>query len=356
MQSHDNPAGPWPSENSNLVDFGWRNAFAQQLTLEEHETLVPVRVTAVHRSGLEIAAPDVTGNIHPINDKLGGPVTVGDWLLIDPDIRDPIRRLDRTSLFQRRAPGTGYSKQLIAANIDTIFVVSSCNQDFNIARLERYLTLARSADVTPVIVLTKADLAPDPEAYGQEARAQLPGVLVEVVNALSPEAADCLRPWCRRGQTVAFVGSSGVGKSALLNALASGSIAKTQGVREGDDKGRHTTTHRQLHPLDGGGWVLDTPGMRELALLDVSEGIKAVFSDIEELAARCKFSDCQHETEPGCEVQKAVTEGILMPDRLRRWAKLHAEDAYNSQSLAERRAKDKTFGKLIRRIQEDSRK
>jgi ribosome biogenesis GTPase len=249
-------------------------------------------------------------------------ITVGDWLLIDKQGPTVSRRLERFGLFQRRAAGTSGSIQLIAANVDTLFIVTSANHDFNIARLERYLAVAHDAGAYPVIVITKADT-------------------VESVS----EAV--LRPWCESGQTVALVGSSGVGKSTLINTLT-GSHQETRGIREDDQRGRHTTTARSMHQLPDGGWLIDTPGMRELQLVDVGDAIDDVFTDVADLAENCRFGDCTHETEPGCAVLAAIEAGELDADRLRRYLKLLSEDRRNTESLAERRARDKSFGKMVK--------
>lgn len=267
-----------------------------------------------------------------------------------------MRVLDRKSLFKRRAAGTGRNLQLIAANVDTLLIVSSCNQDFNLARLERYLVLAREAGVMPVVVLTKADLADDPRSYQAQAEQLVPGLLVECVDARTSEGAKPLQAWCGPGQTVALLGSSGVGKSTLVNALSGSPDQETQAVREDDAHGRHTTTGRSLHRLASGGWLIDTPGMRELQLVDSGSGVEELFADIVDLENACRFADCGHETEPGCAVQAALESGTLEPERLRRFRKLAAEEAHNTASLAERRAKDKGFGKMVKSIMKENRK
>jgi ribosome biogenesis GTPase len=269
--------------------------------------------------------------------------------LLDPDGRRPRRLLARISLFQRRAPGTDRSLQPSAANVDTLFIMSSCNQDFSLARLERYLALAREARVMPVVVLTKPDLAGSPQDYVRAAVRLMPGLLVESVDPRSPESAACLSVWCVSGQTVALVGSSGVGKSTLVNTLAGATLA-TSGIREHDGTGRHTTTGRALYRLPAGGWLLDTPGMRELQLADAARGLHDVFADIVELAAFCRFADCSHGGEPGCAVAAAVAAGSLDPARLERWKKLAAEDAFNSATLRERRASERAFGRMAKRV------
>jgi ribosome biogenesis GTPase len=252
---------------------------------------------------------------------------------------------------KRRAPGTDRQVQLIAANIDTAFIVSSCNQDFNVARLERYIALALEAKITPVIVLTKADLTSAPQTYLDAARAISPLAFVVTLDARGPEPTAKLADWCKPGKTVAFLGSSGVGKSTLTNALADTHSIQTQAIREGDAKGRHTTTRRQLHIVPNDCLVLDTPGMRELQLTDAASGIEGLFGDFHALASKCRFGDCQHVAEPGCAILKAIDDGDIDEARLARWRKLLAEDAFNSATLSERKSKDKTLGKLIRQNQ-----
>lgn len=335
-----------------LADLGWSNHFLMQVRDEERETQAPARVLAVHRSELEVAGEDFSGRIpgrRGAEDE--GQVAVGDWLLVDRASRAPRRLLERKSLFKRKAAGAVQRVQVIAANVDTLFVVTSCNQDFNVARLERYLALAREADVTPVVVVTKADLAEDTGTYVVAARRLMPGLLVECLDARDPAAAAVLSPWCRPGQTVALAGSSGVGKSTLVNTLTGGSAAlATAGIREDDAHGRHTTTARSMHRLAAGGWLIDTPGMRELQLADAAEGIDEVFADIVGLAAECRFSDCAHEAEPGCAVQAAIAAGTLDPRRLERYRKLQREDVRNSEAIWQRRARSREFGKMARGV------
>lgn len=346
-------------EISNLADLGWHTFFSSQLDTTDLDAFIPVKVIEVHRSKLRVIGLSIDCGVPPFYVPDGGDeaaATVGDWLLLDKETMQPQRLLTRKSLFKRLAAGKGRKTQLIVANVDTLFVVTSCNQDFNIPRLERYLILAREAGVTPVIVLTKADLADNPEEFASRARELQPGLLVETVNALDPESIQNLAPWCAQGQTVAFLGSSGVGKSTLINTLLGTEAVETQGIRQ-DDKGRHTTTVRTLHHLPQGGWLLDTPGMRELGLTDVATGLDDVFEDIQELAQQCRFNDCAHETEPGCAVRSAIETGELDPDRLKRWRKLSAEELHNTESLAERHTRNRTFGKMIKRVkQQKSRK
>ena len=338
-------------KTAQLEKLGWKPFFSQQLSLDDTSHLSPVRVTEVHRTGLHVLGEDIDTLLPP-----GPEATVGDWLLYDPRHPASSKVLERSSVFERRAPGTDRKRQLIAANVDTVFIVSSCNKDFNIARLERYVALAFEAAVTPVILLTKADLCDDPSPYLTRASEISNRVLVELVNALSAEPITKLAPWCKAGQTVAFLGSSGVGKSTLVNALFRDGVTDTAAIREDDSKGRHTTTRRQMHFTPDGCAILDTPGMRELQLTNVETGIADVFADIVDLAGHCRFRDCHHDTEPGCAIQAALDSGDIDPARFARWKKLAAEERYNSSSLNERKSAEKAFQKMVNAVQQKTRK
>jgi ribosome biogenesis GTPase len=216
--------------------------------------------------------------------------------------------------------------------------------------------LAFEAEVAPVIILTKSDLCEDPEPYLKAASAVSKRVPVVLLNAMSDEPQEKLLEWCGSGQTIAFIGSSGVGKSCLVNALFGNQAVQTGGIREGDAKGRHTTTNRQLYFLPSGCAVLDTPGMREIQLMDVQEGLAGVFEDLFALVEQCRFNDCKHETEPGCAILGALKADELDQARLDRWRKLVAEERHNSASLAERKFGDKALRKAIRSIKKKNKK
>ncbi|WP_447759805.1 ribosome small subunit-dependent GTPase A [Sphingopyxis panaciterrae] len=312
-----------------LEELGWNARFSEQVSRAEAEQYQPVRVMAVHRGKIAVAGAEGQRFISPYIPGAGPSddhPTVGDWLLIHDATSEPIRVLRRMNLFKRRAPGDPRKEQMIAANVDTLFIVASCNQDFSVARLERYLVLAREVGVNPVVVLTKTDLTDAPETFAAMAHALQPGLRVETINGRDPASVACLASWCSKGKTVALLGSSGVGKSTLVNTLRGSVSIATQAIRARDGTGRHTTTVREMHRLDRGGWLLDTPGMRELQLSDAAEGISEVFDDLIEMARRCRFSDCAHRGEPDCAVRTAIADGTLPSARFDRWQKLASED------------------------------
>ncbi len=336
-----------------LSQLGWHHFFQQQLSLEEYETCTPARVVGQERSLLHLLTVNGKQEL-PLTPAMPE-VTVGDWLLLDGEHRFH-RRLERCSLFSRKAAGTRVNRQLIAANIDTVFVVSSMNQDFNLNRFERYLTLANEADVEAVIVLTRLDGCDHPEDYRLLSQSLGESLQVVAVNSLDRQSVNQLLPWCRMGKTIAFLGSSGVGKSTLINTLFGYDMQRTQSIREDDDKGRHTTTGRSLHLLPSGALLLDTPGMRELQIAECEHGIEETFSEITVLAQQCKFSDCHHQGEPGCAVRMAIEAGKLDERRLESYHKLIREQAFNTASLAARRAQDREFGRYVRSVLKSKKK
>lgn len=334
-----------------LAVLGWNAHFAAQLEPAEAEAMAVARVVAVHRDALEVLGPAIEGRVPPPDPAT--PATVGDWVILDPVTRRPRRILERLSLFKRKSPGESRRVQLIAANVDTLFLVTSANDEFNPARLERYLAIAREAGVVPVVVLTKIDLAADRQPFLRAAGALAPGIIVEAVDARGAAGVAGLRPWLQPGQTIALLGSSGVGKSTLVNTLSGAERQATAAIREADARGRHTTSGRSLHRLASGAWLLDTPGMRELQLVDAAEGIDEVFDEVAALARECRFGDCTHDTEPGCAIRAALDAGRLDEDRLERYRKLVREERRNSETVAEARAKARAFGRMAKGIMED---
>lgn len=341
------------TDSFSLTQLGWVPFFQQQLTLDELEHLQPARVAEQHRSQLELLLTDgsVTVPITASTPRL----TVGDWVLLDGEQRIQ-RLLDRKSCFRRRAAGPEAVEQLLAANVDTAFILSSLNDDFNLNRIERYLSLVHEAGAEPVVVLSKADLCADPDFFRDQIRQLDPALCVETINALDAASINTLIPWCRSGQTIVLLGSSGVGKSTLANTLAGDGAQTTGTIREDDSKGRHTTTRRSLLMLPGGALLLDTPGMRELQIADFETGIATTFADIEKLAAGCRFTDCQHQSEPGCAVQAAIKEGELAPRRLQNYQKLKREQQHFDATVAERRSANKALGKFYKHTMKEAKK
>ena len=333
-----------------LGDLGWGEDFAAGADAATLTRTPPVRVTQAHRTALRVLGEGIERTIPLVEDA-----TVGDWLLLDADDPRASRLLPRRSVIRRRAAGAERRVQIIAANVDTVFITTSCNAEFNVARLERYLALVFDAGIEPVIVLTKPDLTESPETFVEAAQAVAEGVAVIALDARDPQAVARLAPWCGTGRTVAFLGSSGVGKSTLTNALIGSDAIETQAVRETDDRGRHTTTRRELHVVPGGCVVLDTPGMRELQLTDAADGIGQVFDDLAEIATHCRFRDCSHGAEPGCAINEGVARGTLDPDRVARWRKLVEEDDLNSADLG-RKAGDRSLKKRLRAAQKKKQK
>lgn len=334
-----------------LQPLGWRGFFQQQLELDEYELSQPARISAVHRSGLDVLTAGGSGHL-PWTGQLAQlegaeRVTVGDWLVLDGQTGRVGRVLERQTLFVRPDPGDPGLMQPMAANVDVALLVSSCRDDFNEARLERYIALALEAGVEPFVVLTRADESDDPDAFVARARALRTGMPVVAVDARDADGLEGLRDVCRAGDTVVLLGSSGVGKSTLLNSLAVRGLQRTGAIREDDGKGRHTTTHRSLHVVSGGALVIDSPGIRELGLAPLASGVDETFDELGALARDCRFGDCAHDGEPGCAVQAAIERGEFDPRRLQSWHKLQREVRYASETEAERRRRTRRFGRAV---------
>ncbi len=336
-----------------LANLGWQPFFQQQIDLEEWEAVVPARIFEQHKSFIEVET-EAGRKTLPIVSAIP-PITVGDWVLLNCDSRIS-RVLERKSCFQRKAAGSKISEQLIAANVDTAFIICSLNEDFNLNRIERYLSIVNEAGSDAVVVLSKMDLCSGPDTLREQVQELDRSLCVEMINCLDTASASVLLPWCQPGRTVVMLGSSGSGKSTLSNRLLGENIQATGEIREDDAKGRHTTTRRSLLAIPSGALILDTPGMRELQLVACEEGVTATFADIEELSKSCRFSDCQHGNEPGCVVRKAIESGELDKRRFSNYQKLLREQALNSASLAERRVSDRNLTQYHKRVQREAKK
>ncbi|MDI1431745.1 ribosome small subunit-dependent GTPase A [Polyangium sorediatum] len=324
--------------NPDLVRLGFTPPFAGHFAAHaaEHASARrPARIVTEHRGAYRVHDGTserwavITGRLrHEAESALDMPA-VGDWVVLDetPDTegRAVIQAiLPRRTAFVRRAAGLDKKPQVVAANVDHVFLVSSLNRDFSPRRLERYLALARESGAEPVILLSKADLV-DPGPAIEAAAAIARGVPIHASSSLTGEGIEIVHGYLRDNTTGVLLGSSGVGKSTLINRLLGEDRLATSPVRDDDDKGRHTTVRRELVVLPTGGIVIDTPGMREIGLWDTGSGLDEAFDDVAALAAHCRFSDCRHEKEPGCAVQKAVAEGALSADRLASYKNLQKE-------------------------------
>ena len=322
-----------------LRDYGLSERFEREATL--HHNLSIARVSEQHRGAYKVISANgevsarVSGQfVHVTDDPIDYP-TVGDWVMIeqaDHGSDSTIIRnvLTRKSILARQSAGTSGSGQAIAANIDTVFICMSVNDDFNLRRLERYLAIAWDSRATPVIVLTKSDLSDNLQERLNDVSTVALGVDVIVCTSEGEGGYDAVRDYIGRDKSLVFIGSSGVGKSTLINNLAGQDVMTTREIRSGDDKGRHATTHRQLLLLPQGGIVIDTPGMRELQMRDGN--ISKTFEDIEDIASQCKFRNCSHESEVGCAIRKAIDVGALPEERFDSYLKLQREIVYSGLS------------------------
>lgn len=339
----------------NIKDYGFIPG------IEPYNEFIPARITACHKNKFEFVCNYGEGLAHLKTSKYfsGDELypTTGDFVLIDyrTDGESVIHKtLPRKTCFKRINPSSnGKDAQIVAANFDYVFIMQSLNQNFNISRLERYLTMAWESGATPVVILTKADIADDFQSKISKAEQVCLGVDVLAVSSKTGYGMSELDKYLQAGKTIVFLGSSGVGKSSLVNALAGKDVMNVSEIRTADGRGRHTTTHRQLIMLDSGVMIIDTPGMRELGIWDAADGLEHSFADIERYFGKCKFRDCQHQSEPGCAIKQAIENGELSQGRWNSYLQLKKESSYSEDKddyLMKKWQRNKQIAKNVRNL------
>jgi len=343
-----------------LITLGWDDTLAEQFESLATDGLIAGRVAVQHRGAYDVLTElgelrcDVAGRLYEESRSPADLPAVGDWVAVAPRAGEAAGTIQllfpRRTKFSRKTAWQAAEEQVLAANVDVVFIVTSLNEDLNLRRLERYLILARESGAEPVVLLTKSDLSADAGPALAAVRSVAADVPVHALSSLTGEGLDAVRSYLHPGVTAALLGSSGVGKSTLVNTLVGDELLETQELRS-DGQGRHTTVRRELVRLPGGALVIDTPGMRELQLWVADEALEETFDDVTSLFQHCRFSDCSHESEPGCAVQEALADGTLAPERWDSYLKLEAELAHLERRLDKRaQAEERKRWKALTRL------
>jgi ribosome biogenesis GTPase len=347
-----------------LEALGWNEQFKKAFAPFEKGEFAAGRVAVQHKTHYLLYTEfgelrgEITGKMHYLAEGLQDFPAVGDWVVIHARPHEQAATihelLPRKSSFSRKVAGVKVEEQVLAANVDVVFLVSGLDGDFNLRRLERYLVLAAESGAMPVVILNKTDLCEDLNSKEQEIRSVASDVPLYFLSAAQDKGLDKILSYLKPGVTGALLGSSGVGKTTIINHLLGAEVYPTLEVREGDSRGRHATTRRELIILPGGGLLIDTPGMRELQLWGGTSGVVEIFGDISDLAKQCRFRDCAHETEPGCAIQKALEEGKLEESRYRSFQKLRREIAYQNRRIdkGEQRTEKERIKRISREIKQ----
>lgn len=343
-----------------INDYGWDEHFEREWRENLTEGMIPGRIIADYGQMLRVVCDlgEILVNrpLKKLDDVMQ--MAVGDWVALEnsDDTRSIHIRLvlPRKTKFSRAAAGIEVKEQIVAANVDTVFLIQSLNRDFNMKRMERYLIAAWESGAVPVVVLTKTDCCENVIDRVTTVYGTFPGVEVCAISCVTGEGISDIKKYIIPGKTVALLGSSGVGKSTLVNTLVGKELLKTQEIREGDSRGRHTTTHRELLLLSEGGMIMDTPGMRSLSLWEADTGMETMFGDIEDLTRQCRFYDCNHQNEPGCAVMEAINSGKLERRRWDSWLKLQKELVHlEAKKEGKVRFLEKQRGKQIAKLQKE---